>query len=1343
MALKKDSSSPKKGMNRDKAVFDLDKMEYSFALNANFHDEHGSGQLNLQNEPSNIYCSGFKDGYKVIGHKFDLNANRTYFFLTNPDTGCSEIGYIDTMYNIDGLEQVEQECDCKISVVLENPLEDQVQTAICAYHTILSDFCDITQECTGCLNFSIDHPIYESNIHIKDEKTGKTIYWTDFYNPQRYLRLDYLDEYFNDVDPCTGESARTCLQCDKLRVFKLFDKPCLEVDVIQSGGNLRAGTYETMIAYCTQTGDEISDYYALTNPVPIHDKNNNILDQTNLDYLTNFAIGIDVSDLDQEYEFYKIAVIYRSGLDGSVSVFDYGTFPIDNERVSISTMVDKPTLNLSDVLSRRTFYTKARGMAQGNGYLFQYGMEAHRTVNLQPVVNLLGSLVKWSTVQADEDVYENGAHISNYLGYMRDEVEPLSIKFFFDGGYETHTFPFIARPPKPHEIAVLGSAEFPEDKNTNSVLDHGENCFENIRDKRWQFENTAEILGRCEVPAGSGVEEETVIREIEVSCFVEDEDGIKVIDEVAGPGQVPVDSQNDLATYINQNQAEILASTDPAWAPIQAILNNTYPGETCDPDYEGDCEDPVLQSIEILAIGTDTEETVIASKPYDEYDNHPSPPSPQLCSSVNLDPSNGNPLEDTAFRNTYMRASETVYERGTPVSNSACNSALLIGQFLPPPNQVDFPFYLTYEGSLESAGGIANLQQSSITISATDPNLVYTNRLHTNARWYKIPFNGLDTIALDLSPYICDYPDDVAQNTVRVSTFDSCSPSSDVSSVIIYDMTLANDPQKFIVLDAANYGGSNSEAYVAIDTPIATDVRFDIELINPSLDITLTGTSGTADVNINGTLYTATFNTDLTTTANDFVTTHAATILGAHGITVTANAGVLTFVGADPLLPISIANTSGDLAGTVAFGSANITIDSVNYLVTYNTDLATTVNDFITAHQANLLSNQNIIVNPNGNTLEFRATQAQFDSLVITTLTGALNGNISVIEKYHVLEATCGCANILARQVETATFIQYTGLTFGKKMNYTVECEYTIPVLNGCDPIPYEYGLFSYWESTETYPCNDETFNSSGLKIFPSDFADDETRTEFESYYVSGTNPDGSYILNGADFRDQPIRHYKFPCSTIVPFMSRSFENPGNFGSSVVYPIGFSIDNQAIQTFLDIAVNNGLLTLEERSRIKKYEIFRGDRSVDKSIIAKGLLFDVYNYPDSGGQVAYYSNYPLNSLGPDQLNGNRQHPFGSARNRQFTFHSPDIHFYKPTLPREMKVEGYQFGKSGSYFDIVRDHPTYVLLGDKAYSLATALAAAEVGLKIAITALDYYLQATAAGTVTSWKVAENPP
>lgn len=91
---------------------------------------------------------------------------------------------------------------------------------------------------------------------------------------------------------------------------------------------------------------------------------------------------------------------------------------------------------------------------------------------------------------------------------------------------------------------------------------------------------------------------------------------------------------------------------------------------------------------------------------------------------------------------------------------------------------------------------------------------------------------------------------------------------------------------------------------------------------NTSRAVTLTGTSGTANIVVGGTNYLATFTSNLTTSANNFVTSHSAALL-ALGITVTANAGVLTFVAETDTFPtITAANVSGDLDATIAAASA-------------------------------------------------------------------------------------------------------------------------------------------------------------------------------------------------------------------------------------------------------------------------------------------------------------------------------------------------------------------------------------------------------------------------------------
>lgn len=105
-----------------------------------------------------------------------------------------------------------------------------------------------------------------------------------------------------------------------------------------------------------------------------------------------------------------------------------------------------------------------------------------------------------------------------------------------------------------------------------------------------------------------------------------------------------------------------------------------------------------------------------------------------------------------------------------------------------------------------------------------------------------------------------------------------------------------------------------------------------------TLELTLTGTDGTANINIGGVNYLATFDTDLTTTAEDFVTTHAAAILTATGVVVTEAAGVITFEGLNTVLEdITITNVTEDLAGTLGG------LDPIEYREGCQTQYETTV----------------------------------------------------------------------------------------------------------------------------------------------------------------------------------------------------------------------------------------------------------------------------------------------------------------------------------------------------------------------------------------------------------------
>lgn len=114
----------------------------------------------------------------------------------------------------------------------------------------------------------------------------------------------------------------------------------------------------------------------------------------------------------------------------------------------------------------------------------------------------------------------------------------------------------------------------------------------------------------------------------------------------------------------------------------------------------------------------------------------------------------------------------------------------------------------------------------------------------------------------------------------------------------------------------------------AATSPTANQVK-KIDMTNSAVaqvdTLTLTGTSGTANVTARGLVKLATFDTNLTTTAANFVTSHAAAYL-VVGLTVTSSGADVIFTDAKKGVgfdAVTIANVTGDLAGSRAATTAN------------------------------------------------------------------------------------------------------------------------------------------------------------------------------------------------------------------------------------------------------------------------------------------------------------------------------------------------------------------------------------------------------------------------------------
>ena len=509
-----DITNSKKGMNKDAHISTLSEQEYSHAINTNTEDEVGQGVVMLQNEPSNLLCTNLPQGYRVIGHQTDPTSNKTYFFLVNTITGCSEIGSIDNINNIINVDDAFAECGCDINQILATPLEDQEQTPSCNYEIVIND-CDCGElKTTKCLNFNINYPI---STVIKDEKCGEVIYFTDDLNPRRRIELSDLEQYYKETVlceecDCGTEEIDVCLNCEKLLVQPNFTTPKIDFEEVV-GGNLRHGIYSFYAVYCDTNGNEMSRYMSVTPEIPIKDPNKNIYQQPELDTRTNYSIRLNIENLDSRFEFYKIAVRERTNVDSSSTYFETQAIPTGQSQYIFASSEGMSPISTELIMVDYPIYKTAKTNESTNNKLFYTDLTTQEEINLQPIVNFIGQFAKWRTVAAEEDLYSKMEYAAKYKQYMRDETTPLSLRFFTDNGYYTANFPLINRVATDddlffdnfttlkqqqvyidelQELEISGINDNWE-KDVYSVLQYTKNCSVEERYKKWQFYNTASV----------------------------------------------------------------------------------------------------------------------------------------------------------------------------------------------------------------------------------------------------------------------------------------------------------------------------------------------------------------------------------------------------------------------------------------------------------------------------------------------------------------------------------------------------------------------------------------------------------------------------------------------------------------------------------------------------------------------------------------------------------------------------------------------------------------------------------------------------------------------------------
>lgn len=179
------------------------------------------------------------------------------------------------------------------------------------------------------------------------------------------------------------------------------------------------------------------------------------------------------------------------------------------------------------------------------------------------------------------------------------------------------------------------------------------------------------------------------------------------------------------------------------------------------------------------------------------------------------------------------------------------------------------------------------------------------------------------------------------------------------------------------------------------------------------------------------------------------------------------------------------------------------------------------------------------------------------------------------------------------------------------------------------------------------------------------------------------------------------VRLHKFPDNSLVPTHTQ--------GGDKIILLGVKFEN-----IVPPVDNKGVVI----GNIVGYEILRGSREGNKTVIAKGLINNTGEYDIPNGitdKKGLYPNYPYNDLRTDPFlsanmvkggcQGKEYKAMGTFRKDIFTFHSPETQFRNPFLnATELKIHGEVFGSVTGNYESVFKHPRHKLIRD--FSLIVA-------------------------------------
>lgn len=226
---------------------------------------------------------------------------------------------------------------------------------------------------SGELGFSTDYPI-EAIASYENDQVQK-VYWTDGHVPPRMINI-----VGSILARTTGNEDAADSQFDFIRNLKLQETVKVK-KIIGGNGAFPAGVIQYAFTYYQKHGQESNIFY--TSPllyVSPYDRGGKA------DEVVDNSFQINITDIDQSFDYLRIYSIQRTSLDGKPickRVQDIAINPTGNSPISSTTFVDVGTsgdsIDPTELLFKGGESVVAKTIEQKDGTLFLGNLVIDRT----------------------------------------------------------------------------------------------------------------------------------------------------------------------------------------------------------------------------------------------------------------------------------------------------------------------------------------------------------------------------------------------------------------------------------------------------------------------------------------------------------------------------------------------------------------------------------------------------------------------------------------------------------------------------------------------------------------------------------------------------------------------------------------------------------------------------------------------------------------------------------------------------------------------------------------------------------------------------------------------------